>query len=68
MPIVITDEDAVRRLSIPEAIEAMGVCTVLGDYLLEDNVARHATGRLAADLLELATQAPPKKRRHSSSV
>ena len=37
-------------------IEAMGVCPVLGDYLFEDNVARHNTDRLAKDLLELAIQ------------
>ncbi len=30
-----------------DAIEAMGVCPVLGDYLSEDNVARHATDRVA---------------------
>src|SRR5205814_675741 len=32
-----------------DAIEAMGVCPVLGDYLFEDNVARHNTDRLAKD-------------------
>jgi uncharacterized cofD-like protein len=40
-----------------DAIEAMGVCPVLGDYLFEDAVARHDTDRLARDLLELTTQA-----------
>jgi uncharacterized cofD-like protein len=50
-----------------EAIEAMGVCPVLGDYLSEDVVARHATDRLAKDLVELAVQVP-KKKRHLSSV
>ena len=41
-----------------EAIEALGVCPVLGDYLFEDIVARHDTDRVAKDLLELAMQAP----------
>jgi len=40
-----------------DAIEALGVCPVLGDYLFEDAVARHDTNRLARDLLELADQA-----------
>ena len=39
------------------AIEGMGVCPVLGDYLFEDGVARHDTHRVAKDLLELAVQA-----------
>jgi uncharacterized cofD-like protein len=42
-----------------EAIEALGVCPVLGDFLSEDGVARHDTDQLAKDLLELVTQAPP---------
>jgi uncharacterized cofD-like protein len=41
-----------------DAIEAMGVCPVQGDYLFEDAVARHDTDRMAKDLLELASQAP----------
>src|SRR6266536_3991870 len=47
-----------------DAIEAMGVCPVLGDYLFEDGVARHDTHRVAKDLLELVVQAPAR----SSSV
>lgn len=39
-----------------EAIEALGVCPVLGNYLFEDNVARHDTDQLAKDLLGLVTQ------------
>jgi uncharacterized cofD-like protein len=42
-----------------EAIEALGVCPVLGDYLFEDGVARHNTEQLARDLLELLGQAEP---------
>jgi uncharacterized cofD-like protein len=61
-------EGASQIVADLEAIEAMGVCPVLGDYLSEDNVARHATDRVAADLLELAKQAPRKKRRQPSPV
>lgn len=61
-------EGASQIVADLEAIEAMGVCPVLGDYLLEDNVARHATEQVAADLLALATQVPKKKRRPSLSV
>ena len=39
-----------------EAIEAMGICPVLGDYLFEDVVARHASDRVAKDLLALAVR------------
>lgn len=49
-----------------DAMEAMGVCPVLGDYLSEDNVARHATDRVATDLLELGIQVPRKQKRVSS--
>lgn len=40
-----------------DAMEAMGVCPVLGDYLFEDVVARHATDRLAQDVLNLVFEA-----------
>jgi len=40
-----------------EAIERLGVCPVLGDYLLEEaSVARHSTDSVARDLLQLITQ------------
>jgi uncharacterized cofD-like protein len=39
-----------------EAIEELGVCPVLGDYLEQGDVARHATGRVAHDLLQLVIQ------------
>jgi len=38
-----------------EAIEALGVIPVLGDYLEEGDVARHNTARVSTDLLQLAT-------------
>jgi uncharacterized cofD-like protein len=41
-----------------DAIEQMGVCPVLGDYLAPGEVARHDTGQVAKDLMELAVQAP----------
>ncbi len=40
-----------------DAIEAMGVVPVLGDYLEEAGVARHNFTRAAHDVLELAKQA-----------
>jgi uncharacterized cofD-like protein len=39
-----------------EAIQELGVKPVLGDYLDEGEVARHATDRIAEDVLRLATQ------------
>ena len=51
-------EGATQIVADLEAIEALGVCPVLGDYLEEGDVARHATDKVARDLLELASQAP----------
>jgi len=56
-------EGASQILADLDAIEALGVCPVLGDYLYEDNVARHNTHRVAEDLLELAITAPATERR-----
>jgi uncharacterized cofD-like protein len=61
-----TLEGASQIVADIEALEAMGVCPVLGDYLSEDTVARHATDRVATDLLSLALQAPKKQKRASS--
>src|SRR5271169_2632589 len=44
-----------------EAIEALGVCPVLGDYLEEGEVARHATDHVAHDLMALMAQAPDRQ-------
>jgi hypothetical protein len=49
-------EGACQIASDLEAIEAMGVIPVLGDYLEEAGVARHNFTRAAHDVLELATQ------------
>jgi uncharacterized cofD-like protein len=59
-------EGASQIVADLEAIEAMGVCAVLGDYMEEAGVARHNTERVARDLMDLAIQAretaktPPK--------
>ncbi|HZQ25338.1 MAG TPA: gluconeogenesis factor YvcK family protein [Terriglobales bacterium] len=47
-------EGASQIVADLDAIEKLGVCPVLGDYLEEAGVARHATDRVAADLLLLA--------------
>jgi len=44
-----------------QAIEALGVCPVQGDYLEGGEVARHATGRVAQDLMALMAQAPERQ-------
>src|ERR1700690_45985 len=44
-----------------EAIEGLGVCPPLGDYLDEGTVARHATNRVAHDLMALMAQAPDRQ-------
>jgi uncharacterized cofD-like protein len=49
-----------------EAIETIGVCPVLGDYLEEGEVARHATDRVAHDLMALMAQAPDRQTLRSS--
>jgi len=46
-----------------DAIEAMGVCPVLGDYLDLSGVARHNTERVARDIVELMSQAPSMNRK-----
>jgi len=40
-----------------DAIRALGICPVLGDYLYDDGVARHAADSLAKDLLQLVINA-----------
>src|SRR5580704_12097821 len=50
-----------------EAIEALGVVPVLGDYLEDAGVARHNTARVATDLMQLASQTGnPERKRHST--
>lgn len=53
-------EGASQIVADLEAIEALGVCPIVGDYLFEDGVARHNTDALAEDLLALLAQANAK--------
>jgi uncharacterized cofD-like protein len=55
-------EGASQIVADLDAIEGLGVCPVLGDYLYEDNVARHNTERVAEDLLHVAVTAPVEAR------
>jgi uncharacterized cofD-like protein len=59
---VVVDEDAIKQLE---------VSPVLGDYLDEGAVARHATDRIARDLMELAAQVRshqrPSSKRHTTN-
>ena len=50
-------EGASQIVADLDAIEAMGACPVLGDYLLEEGVARHDTELVSKDLLDVALQA-----------
>jgi len=50
-------EGASQIVADLDAIEAMGVIPVLGDYLEEGGVARHNNERVAQDLMDLAMQA-----------
>jgi uncharacterized cofD-like protein len=49
-------EGACQIVADLEAIEALGVIPVMGDYLEEAGVARHNTARVASDLLQLASR------------
>jgi uncharacterized cofD-like protein len=65
-------EGATQVVVDEEAIEELGVYPVLGDYLDEGEVARHATDRIARDLTELAVQARSDERsalkRHTTNT
>jgi uncharacterized cofD-like protein len=54
-------ESAAQIVADLEAIEAMGVHPVMGDYLDEGTTARHATDRVARDLLELVVKAQSER-------
>jgi uncharacterized cofD-like protein len=54
-------EGASQIVADLNAIEALGVCPILGDYLDEGGVARHATDRVAQDLMALMAQAPDRQ-------
>jgi uncharacterized cofD-like protein len=48
-------EGASRIVVDQDAIEALGVRCILGNYLAEGDVVRHATDRVSAELLRLAS-------------
>jgi len=54
-------EGACQIVNDLDAIEAMGVIPVLGDYLEDAGVARHNFTRAAHDVLGLAMEAPARK-------
>jgi uncharacterized cofD-like protein len=60
-------EGATQVVVDQQAIKELGVIPVLGDYLDEGEVARHATDRIAHDVLELAVQARSNERTASKS-
>jgi uncharacterized cofD-like protein len=49
-------EGACQIVADLDAIEALGVIPVLGDYLEEGDVARHNTACVASDLMQLRSQ------------
>jgi hypothetical protein len=55
-------EGACQIVNDLDAIEALGVIPVLGDYLEEAGVARHNTTRVARDLMEIGAQHAPRGR------
>jgi uncharacterized cofD-like protein len=61
-------EGAAQIVADLEAIEKMGVCPVLGDYLEEGGVARHATDIVARDLVEVAQHATTSRPKVSPGI
>jgi 2-phospho-L-lactate transferase/gluconeogenesis factor (CofD/UPF0052 family) len=61
-------EGACQIVNDLEAVEALGVVPVLGDYLDEGDVARHNTARVARDLMELLAHRPQIERKSSTSA
>jgi len=56
-------EGACQIVNDLDALEALGVIPVLGDYLEEAGVARHNTARVARDLMQLAAEHPRHEHR-----
>ena len=54
-------EGACQIVADLDAIEALGVIPVMGDYLEEAGVARHNTARVASDLVQLNPAAGAKR-------
>jgi uncharacterized cofD-like protein len=55
-------EGASQIVADLDAIEEMGVCPVLGDYLEEAGVARHDNARVARDLVDLVMQSRDREK------
>jgi uncharacterized cofD-like protein len=60
-------EGASQIVADLEAVEELSVCPVLGDYLEEDGVARHDTGKVASDLLQLAVQTETSQKKSGAA-
>lgn len=54
-------QGAAQIVSDLDQVEKMGVCPVVGEYLEEATVARHATAAIARDLLQLSAQSLEKR-------
>ena len=61
-------EGAAQIVADLEAIEKMGVCPILGEYIEEAGVARHATDAVARDLLEIAMRSPATRSKLSAEI
>src|SRR6202795_3060100 len=61
-------EGACQIVADLDAIEALGVIPVLGDYLEQAGVARHNTARVASDLMQLGSQSDSGERKAHSAV
>ncbi|MGD0271950.1 MAG: 2-phospho-L-lactate transferase CofD family protein, partial [Candidatus Sulfotelmatobacter sp.] len=59
-------EGACQIVADLDAIEALGVIPVMGDYLEEAGVARHNTARVASDLVQLAPSMKREQKSHSA--
>lgn len=57
-------EGAEQIVADVDAIQALGVMPVLGDYLDETGVARHATERVARDLMRITVDAKAHRQNH----
>jgi uncharacterized cofD-like protein len=55
-------EGACQIVNDLDAIEALGVIPILGDYLEEAGAARHNTARVARDLMQVAVEKPREER------
>ncbi|HEY7096187.1 MAG TPA: gluconeogenesis factor YvcK family protein [Terriglobales bacterium] len=54
-------EGASQIVADLDAVERLGVAPVMGDYLDRTPIARHATDRVAHDLMHLVLQAPTRE-------